>query len=85
MTIAVSGSTVTITDFVASGTNAVGTLEGNTITIPKGTTIGSGSNAAGPLDSDVILTISADGKSISAPVFKIAGWVTVSAYSATKQ
>ena len=85
MTIAVSGSTVTITDFVASGTNAVGTLEGNTITIPKGTAIGSGSNTAGPLDSDVILTISEDGKSISAPAFTIAGWVNVSAYSATKK
>ena len=85
MTIAVNGSTVTITDFVASGTNAVGTLEGNTITIPKGTAIGSGMSSAGPLDSDVILTISEDGKSISAPAFKIAGWVNISAYSATKK
>ena len=85
MTVAVSGSTVTITDFVASGTQAVGTLEGNTITIPAGTMIGSGSNTAGPLDSDVILTISADGKSISSSAFTIAGWVNVSAYSATKK
>ena len=85
MTIAVHGSTVTITDFVASGTKAVGTLEGNTITIPKGTAIGSGMSSAGNLDSDVILTISEDGKSISAPAFSIAGWVNVSAYSATKK
>ena len=85
MTISVNGTTVTITDFVASGTQAKGTLEGNTITIPAGTAIGTGLNQAGPLDSDVILTISADSKSISAPAFSIAGWINVSSYSATKQ
>lgn len=85
MTVAVSGSTVTITDFIAAGTLATGTMEGNTITIPKGTSIGSGSSTAGPLDSDVILTVSADCKSISSSAFTIAGWVNVSAYSATKQ
>ena len=85
MTIAVSGSTVTITDFVASGTQAVGTLEGNTITIPAGTMIGSGLSMAGPLDSAVTLTVSADGKSISAPVFSIGGYMTISSYTATKK
>lgn len=85
MTIAVNGSTVTITDFVASGTKAVGTLEGNTITIPAGTSIGSGMSSVGPLDSAVVLTVSEDGKSISASAFKIGGYLTISAYSATKK
>jgi hypothetical protein len=76
---------VTITDFVAPGTTAVGTLSGNEITIPKGTTIGSGSNSAGPLDTDVVLTISEDFNTITASPFAIAGWVNVSSYSAEKQ
>ena len=85
MTISVNGTTVTITDFVATGTQATGTLEGNTITIPAGTSIGTGLNAAGSLDAAVILTISADAKSISAPAFSIGGWINVASYSATKQ
>ena len=85
MVIAVNGTTVTITDFVASGTQATGTLEGNTITIPAGTSIGAGMSSAGPLDAAVTLTISADGKSISAPEFSIGGYMTISSYSATKQ
>jgi hypothetical protein len=84
MTIAVDGTTVTITDFVAPGTTAVGTLSGNEITIPKGTTIGSGNNSAGPLDADVVLTISEDFNTITASPFSIAGWVKVSSYSATR-
>ena len=84
MTIAVDGTTVTITDFVAAGTTAVGTLSGNEITIPKGTTIGSGSNSAGPLDADVVLTISEDFNTITASPFSIADWVKVSSYSATR-
>ena len=85
MVIAVNGTTVTITDFVASGTQATGTLEDNTITIPAGTSIGAGMSSAGPLDAAVTLTISADGKSISAPEFSIGGYMTISSYSATKQ
>ena len=81
MTISVNGTTVTITDFVASGTQATGTLDGNTITIPAGMYIEGG----GSLDAAVILTISADAKSISAPAFSIGGWINVSSYSATKQ
>lgn len=83
MTIAVSGTTVTLTDFVAAGTVAVGTLDGDTITIPAGTNIGTGSNTAGPLSSDVILTVV--GNTISTEPFNIAGWINVSSYSANKQ
>ena len=85
MTIAVSGSTVTITDFVVAGTVAEGTLSGNQITVPAGTAIGTGSNQAGPLDADVVLTISADYNTITAEPFSIASWCNVSAYSAEKQ
>ena len=85
MTISVSGSTVTITDFICAGTVAVGTLSGNEITIPGGTSIGTGSSTAGPLDADVILTISDDYNTITSSPFSIAGWVNVSSYSATRQ
>ena len=81
MTIAVSGSTVTITDFVAAGTVVEATLTGNTITIPAYTMI----EQAGPLDADVVLTVSDDYNTITAAPFTIAGWVNVSAYSAEKQ
>ena len=85
MTIAVNGSTVTITDFVVAGTVAEGTLSGNQITIPAGTAIGTGNNQAGSLDEDVVLTISADYNTITAEPFSIGGWINVSAYSAEKQ
>ena len=85
MTIAVSGTTVTITDFLASGTVAVGTLAENKITIPQGTAIGSGMSSAGSLDSDVVLTVS-DNKEITvSSQFSVGGWIYVASYTATKQ
>lgn len=81
MTIAVNGTSVTINDFISAGTEVTGTLDGNTITIPEGAMV----ESAGPLDAAVILTISADAKSISAPAFSIGGWINVASYSATKQ
>ena len=81
MTIAVNGTSVTINDFISAGTEVTGTLDGNTITIPAGAMV----ESAGPLDAAVILTISADAKSISAPAFSIGGWINVASYSATKQ
>ena len=81
MTIAVNGTSVTINDFISAGTEVTGTLDGNTITIPAGAMV----ESAGPLDAAVILTISADAKSISAPEFSIGGWINVASYSATKQ
>jgi hypothetical protein len=81
MTIAVEGTTVTITDFVAAGTVAQGTLSGQEITIPAGTSI----NSAGSLDADVVLTVSNDYSTLTAGPFKISGWISVSAYSATKK
>ena len=81
MTITVDGSTVTLTDFVAAGTVVTATFENNQIVIPAGTNIGSGSNTAGPLDSDVVLTL--EGNTFTAAPFSIAGWVNVTSYSAT--
>ena len=81
MTIAVNDTSVTINDFISAGTEVTGTLDGNTITIPAGAMV----ESAGPLDAAVILTISADAKSISAPAFSIGGWINVSSYSATKK
>ena len=81
MTITVDGSTVTLTDFVAAGTVVTTTFENNQIVVPAGTNIGSGSNTAGPLDSDVVLTL--EGNTFTAAPFTIAGWVNVSSYSAT--
>ena len=81
MTIAVSGSTVTITDFISAGTEVVGTLTENKITIPAGTSI----EGAGTLDTDVVLTVSDDYNTITASGFGIGGWINVSAYSAEKQ
>ena len=82
VTIAVSGDQVTLTDFIYSGSVITGTLSGNTITIPSGTMI---SNMTGPLDADLVLTVSEDGTTITAPDFQIGGWVSVTGYTATKQ
>ena len=84
MTIAVSGNTVTLTDFIAAGTVAVGTYADNTITLPAGTAIGSGNSAADALDNELVLVVSDN--TISFPYqFTIGGWIFVANYSATKQ
>ena len=82
VTIAVSGDQVTLTDFIYSESVITGTLSGNTITIPGGTMI---SNMTGPLGADLVLTVSEDGTTITAPDFQIGGWVSVTGYTATKQ
>lgn len=84
MTISVSGTTVTITDFLVSGTVAVGTLAENTITIPKGTSIGSGMSSAGTLDADVALIVS-ENTITATSQFSVGGWIFIAAYSATQQ
>lgn len=87
MTIAVSGNTVTLTDFIAPGTVAVGTYANNTITIAAGTAIGGGNSAAGYLDNELELVVDADNNTISFPYqFTIgSGYIFIANYSATKQ
>ena len=87
MTIAVSGNTVTLTDFIAPGTVAVGTYANNTITIAAGTAIGGGNSAAGYLDNELELVVDVDNNTISFPYqFTIgAGYIFIANYSATKQ
>ena len=87
MTIAVSGNTVTLTDFIAPGTVAVGTYANNTITIAAGTAIGGGNSAAGYLDNELELVVDVDNNTISFPyTFTIAGgYIFIANYSATKQ
>ncbi len=82
VTIAVDGTTVTLTDFLYAGVTVTGTLNGDTITIPAYTMI---SNSTGPITADLVLTISADKKTITAPDFNIGGWIDVTGYTATKQ
>ena len=82
VTIAVSGNTVTLTDFLYAGVVVTGTLNGNTITIPAYTMI---SDMTGPILEDLVLTISADNRTITAPNFSIGGWMDVTGYTATKQ
>ena len=82
VTIAVDGNTVTLTDFLYAGVVVTGTFNGNTITIPANTMIG---DSYGPIVDDLVLTISADNKTITAPAFNIAGWIDVTGYTATKQ
>ena len=81
MTIAVDGSSVTLTDFVAAGTVVTATFENNQIVVPKGTMIGSGSSIAGPLDADVVLTL--EGNTFTAAPFSIGGYMNITSYSAT--
>lgn len=81
MTITVDGSTVTLTDFVATGTVVITTFENNQIVVPAGTAIGSGMNAAGTLDADVVLTL--EGNTFTAAPFSISGYMTITSYSAT--
>ena len=81
MTITVDGSTVTLTDFVATGTVVITTFENNQIVIPAGTAIGSGLNAAGTLDADVVLTL--EGNTFTAAPFSIGGYMNITSYSAT--
>lgn len=81
MTITVDGSTVTLTDFVATGTVVITTFENNQIVVPAGTAIGSGMNAAGSLDADVVLTL--EGNTFTAAPFSISGYMTITSYSAT--
>ena len=82
VTIAVDGTTVTLTDFLYEGVVVTGTLNGDTITIPEYTMI---SNSTGPIMAELVLTISADKKTITAPDFNIGGWIDVTGYTATKQ
>jgi hypothetical protein len=81
MTITADGNTLTITDFVATGTSVTVAFEDNKIVIPAGTAIGSGMNAAGALDTDVVLTL--NGNTLTAEDFKISGYMTISGYTAT--
>ena len=81
VTIAVDGTTVTLTDFLYAGVTVTGTLNGDTVTIPANTMI---SNSTGPITADLVLTISADKKTITAPDFNIGGWINVTGYTATK-
>lgn len=87
MTIAVSRNTVTLTDFIAPGTVAVGTYANNTITIAAGTAIGGGNSAAGSLDNELELVVDVDNNTISFPSqFTIgSGYIFIANYSATKQ
>ena len=80
MTIAAEGNTLTITDFVATGTSVTATFEDGKILIPAGTAIGSGMNAAGALDADVVLTL--NGNTLTADDFTISGYMTISGYTA---
>ena len=82
VTIAVDGTTVTLTDFLYEGVVVTGTLNGDTITIPEYTMI---SNSTGPIMAELVLTISADKKTITAPDFNVGGWIDVTGYTATKQ
>ena len=82
VTIAVDGTTVTLTDFLYEGVVVTGTLNGDTVTIPAYTMI---SDSTGPIMADLVLTISADKKTITAPDFNIGGWIDVTGYTATKQ
>ena len=82
VTIAVDGTTVTLTDFLYAGVTVTGTLNGDTVTIPAYTMI---SDSTGPIMADLVLTISADKKTITAPDFNIGGWIDVTGYTATKQ
>ena len=82
VTIAVDGTTVTLTDFLYAGVTVTGTLNGDTVTIPANTMI---SSSTGPISADLVLTISADKKTITAPDFNIGGWIDVTGYTATKQ
>ena len=82
VTIAVDGTTVTLTDFLYAGVTVTGTLNGDTVTIPAYTMI---SDSTGPITADLVLTISADKKTITAPDFNIGGWIDVTGYTATKQ
>jgi hypothetical protein len=80
MNIDVDGTTVTITNFLTQGTNAIGVLSEKKITLSKGTSI----NSAGNLDSDVVLTISDDNTTITTSNFSIGGWINVTSFKATK-
>lgn len=82
VTVDVDGDQVTLTDFIYKGTVVTGTLSGNTITVAAGTQI---SNMTGPLDANLVLTLSGDKLSMTAPDFTIGGWVHVNGYSAVKQ
>ena len=82
VTIAVDGTTVTLTDFLYEGVVVTGTLNGDTITIPEYTMI---STSTGPIIAELVLTISADKKTITAPDFNVGGWIDVTGYTATKQ
>ena len=81
VTIEVSGNQVTLTNFIYEGTVVTGTLAGNTITIPANTSI---STTTGPITKDLVLTLSDDTSTLTAPDFSIGGWVSVTGYTATR-
>ena len=82
LTVAVDGNQVTFTNFLYEGVSVTGTLNGNTVTIPAYTMVG---DSNGPIFEDLVLTISADNKTITAPNFNIGGWLDVTGFTATKQ
>ena len=82
LTVAVDGNQVTFTNFLYEGVSVTGTLNGNTVTIPAYTMI---SDNTGPIMEDLVLTISADNKTITAPNFNVGGWIDVTGFTATKQ
>ena len=82
LTVAVDGNQVTFTNFLYEGVSVTGTLSGNTVTIPAYTMI---SDNTGPIMEDLVLTISADNKTITAPNFNVGGWIDVTGFTATKQ
>ena len=82
LTVAVDGNQVTFTNFLYEGVSVTGTLSGNTVTIPAYTMI---SDSTGPIMEDLVLTISADNKTITAPNFNVGGWIDVTGFTATKQ
>lgn len=65
VTITVDNDKVTIEDFVVSGAVAVGTLNGNKITV-KASDIQGFPSTYGPVDSDVVITISDDNSKMTA-------------------
>lgn len=82
MSIEVDGDEVTLTNFLYEGVEVSGTMEGNTIIISAYTMI---SDSVGPVMEDLILTLSADSRTITAPNFNIGGYIDVTGYKATKK
>ena len=64
VTVTVSGDQVTLENFILTGSTATGTLSGNTITVAAAN---SGlPTTYGPVDSDIVITLSDDNRTMSA-------------------